>query len=237
MNILTTDFHTHILPKIDDGSNSVEDSLEMLRKEQADGVHTVLLTPHFYPQEMYPETFLENRQLSMEQLQRSFPKDADLPKLIPGAEIYYYTGISQWEQLDMLTLGDSKYVLIEMPFSTWSENIYAELKQIYFERGLTPIIAHVERYLSRFRMNRVLNRLLESPALLQMNCEYLTDKRTQRTALKLISSQKIHLIGSDCHSPQWRSPIMAQAREILLTNVDKQTLSFLANNEELIVKR
>ena len=131
----------------------------------------------------------------------------------------------------MLTLGDSEYILIEMPFVKWSEGFYAELRQIHNERKLKPIIAHVERYLNRFSMNRVLNRLLDIPVSLQMNGEYLLDKHTQHTALKLISAQKVHFIGSDCHSPQWRSPNMALARDFLMENVDAETLSFMVDNE------
>jgi len=234
MNILTTDFHTHILPGIDDGSQSVEDSLAMLHKEQSDGVDTILLTPHFYPQQMYPDFFLEGREFAMKQLCNALPKNQKTPLLILGAEVQYCSGMSQWQQLDLLTIGDSKFILIEMPFTKWTESVYTELSRICFERKLTPIIAHIERYLSRFNTNRILNKLSRIPVLIQMNCEYLTNKHTQQLALKLIAEQKVHLIGSDCHSSAWRTPIMAQAREILLAKADQKTLSFLANNENLI---
>lgn len=237
MNILTIDFHTHILPDMDDGSNSVEESVAMLCKEHSDGVNTVLLTPHFHAQQMYPETFLKVRESALEQLRTALPKDQKLPELIAGAEVQYCPGMSQWEQLDSLAIGDIKYILIEMPFTKWSDNMYDELKHICYHRGLTPIIAHIERYLTRFNTKRTLNRLLSIPVLLQMNCEFLANKRTQRTALTLITEQKIHLIGSDCHSSTWRSPIMAQAREVLLSNADAQTLSFLEANERMVIQR
>lgn len=234
--ILTTDFHTHILPGIDDGSQSVDDSVEMLRKEQADGVNTVVLTPHFYPQQMYPVTFIEKRQQAMEQLLGALSSHTSTLRFIPGAEVLFCPGMSQWDQLDLLTLGGSKYILIEMPFDKWSDSAYVELKQIQSERGLTPILAHIERYLPAFGINRFINRLNALPVLLQSNCEFLTDKRTQRMALKLICEQKIQLIGSDCHSPNWRSPVMAQAREILLNNADKQTLLFLEKMESFVIQ-
>lgn len=237
MDILTTDFHTHILPGIDDGSQSVDDSIAMLLKEQSDGVDTILLTPHFYPQTMFPDTFLEKRQIAMDQLRSALPQDRKMPHLIPSAEVQYCPGMSQWEQLNSLAIGDSKHILIEMPYTKWSENTYAELKRIRIECDLTPIIAHVERYLTRYNMNRVLNRLLSIPVLLQMNCEYLTDIRTQRTALKLISAHKIHLIGSDCHSSNWRSPTMAQARDVLLANADEQTLLFMSQMQRMVIHR
>ena len=234
--ILSTDFHTHILPCIDDGSQSVEHSLEMIRKEQSDGISTILLTPHFYPQQMYPESFLEKRQNAMNQLLSAIPTDMDMPQFILGAEVLFCPGMCQWEQLDALTLGKTKYILIEMPFTKWTDSTFAELKQIHSKRGLTPILAHIERYLPSFAVNRFFNRLAALPVLLQSNCEFLTDKRTQRMALKLINEQKIHLIGSDCHSPTWRSPTMAQARDVLLSKANKQALAFLEKTENAIIQ-
>ena len=237
MNILTTDFHTHILPGIDDGSQSVEDAAEMLHKEQLDGVSTIIMTPHFYPHMMYPESFLENRKFAIEKLRDSWPDDSEMPDIILGAEVQFCPGMSQWEQLDALTIGDTGYILIEMPFVKWNKSVYDELEKIYFNRGLTPIIAHIERYFGFFNMRKVLNKLFKIPVMLQMNCEFITDKRTQRVALRLIAEQKIHFIGSDCHRPGWRAPIMAEARNVLLDNLDQQALSFLANNESIVVQK
>lgn len=233
--ILTTDFHTHILPGIDDGSQSLEESVEMIRKEQADGVDRIILTPHFYPQQMYPDAFIEKRQQAMDQLLGAFPADTDIPQLILGAEILFYPGISQWEQLNALTIGETKYILIEMPFRKWADSDYAELKLIHDERGLTPILAHIERYLPSVFVNKFINRITALPVLLQSNCDFITNKHTQHLALKLIRTKAIHLIGSDCHGSTWRSPTMAQAREILLNNMDKHVISYLSNTENLFL--
>lgn len=235
--ILTTDFHTHILPGIDDGSQSPKDSIRMIEKECADGVNTILLTPHFYPQHMYPTSFLECRQQAMERLSCTLPTDMVTPQFILGAEVLFCPGMSQWEELDMLTLGKSQYILIEMPFNKWSDSAFTELKQIRNERGLTPILAHIERYLPSFGTKRFINRLSALPVLLQSNCEFLTDKHTQRIALTLIKEKKIHLIGSDCHSSTWRAPIIAQAREVLMNNLDKQILAFLKNTENSVIQK
>ncbi len=233
--ILTTDFHTHILPEVDDGSQSLADSIEMIRKEQADGIKTILLTPHFYPQQMFPASFLEKRQQAMDRLRSALSADTNVPQFILGAEVMFCPGMSQWDQLDALTLEKTQYILIEMPFDKWTDSTYAELNRIKEDRGLIPIIAHIERYLPNFATGRFLSRLSALPVLLQSNCEFLTDKRTQRKALSLIKAQRIHLIGSDCHSPTWRPPSMVQARDILINNADEQTLSFLKNTEKMVV--
>ena len=232
--ILTTDFHTHILPGIDDGCQSVQDSVKLIQCELKDGIENIFLTPHFYPQQMFPSSFLENRNQAMEQLLASFPSDAQLPNLILGAEVLYCPGMSQWEQLDSLTLGNSNYILIEMPFDRWSDNTFLELKRIC-KRGLTPILAHIERSIPVLGAARFINCLHALPVLLQSNCEFFTDKRTQRTALKLLAEKKIHIIGSDCHRPNWRSPNMSQAKEIILNNIDHETRLHLKQSENLIL--
>lgn len=235
--ILTSDFHTHILPGIDDGCQSIDDSVEMIRKEQTDGIETVFLTPHFYPQQMYPDSFLDNRQQAMEQLLDKFDPNSAKPRFILGAEVLFCPGMSQWDQLDALTLGETKYILIEIPFDKWSDSVYAELTRMYVERELTPVLAHIERYIPRLFTNHFMKHLASLPILLQSNCAFLTEKNTQRLALKLIKEKRIHLIGSDCHGPVWRPPNMAQAREILLNNLDQDTITFLKNSENLILQR
>ena len=103
------DFHTHILPKIDDGSKSVEESLAMLRSEWEQGIQEVVLTPHFYPQMDDPREFLARRQASFERLQAAMGEEA-LPKLRLGAEVYFYYGMSNSEILKELVISyDNEY--------------------------------------------------------------------------------------------------------------------------------
>ena len=172
----------------------------------------------------------------MERLIAALPTDVTLPKFVLGAEVLYCPGMSQWEQLDVLTLGDSNFILIEMPFGKWSDNTFLELKRIH-KRGLTPILAHIERSIPVWGAKRFIKCLHALPVLLQSNCEYFTDKHTQRTALKLLAEKKIHLIGSDCHRPDWRSTNMAQVREIILNNADNDTILHLKQSENLVFSK
>ena len=84
------DFHTHILPGMDDGCKSVAERLWMLRQEQQQGVGTVVLTPHYYPWENSPEEFLARRSRAWENLRQQLPEDA--PQLFLGAEVHYFEG-------------------------------------------------------------------------------------------------------------------------------------------------
>ena len=123
------DFHSHILPYVDDGSKDVQMSLDMLQKQREHGVDHVMLTPHFYPEHDTPEHFLAARSEAFARLQEACARQNDLPQLYLGAEVAYFRGISECEELHKLCLHDTKYVLVELPMTRWEGQIYEELKK------------------------------------------------------------------------------------------------------------
>lgn len=210
------DFHTHILPKLDDGSKSSEESLAMLRAEWEQGVKEVVLTPHFYPQMDDPYKFLERRQASYERLQEVMG-DEPLPKIRLGAEVYYYHGMSNSNILQDLVISGTKCILVEMPASPWTERMYMELADIYNKQGLVPVIAHIDRYIRPFRTYDIPQKLALLPVLVQASGDFFTKKSTRRLAMKLLKEDKIHLLGSDCHNMTTRPPALNKAQEAILS--------------------
>ena len=207
------DFHSHILPGIDDGSKSVEESLELLRMEKAQGIGCVVATPHFYPNYDSPGDFLARRNRSEKQLREAMAKKDGLPDVIVGAEVYFFWGMSQSEQLPELTIGESKCILIEMPPAPWSEEIYRELENIWEKWGITPIVAHIDRYIRPFRTYGIPNRLSRLPVLVQANAEFFLEKATAGMALRMLKKDQIQLLGSDCHNLTSRKPNLGAALE------------------------
>ena len=207
------DFHSHILPGIDDGSKSVEESLELLRMEKAQGIGCVVATPHFYPNYDSPGDFLARRNRSEKQLREAMAKEDGLPKVIVGAEVYFFRGMSQSEQLPELTIGESKCILIEMPPAPWSEEIYRELENIWEKWGITPIVAHIDRYIRPFRTYGIPKRLSRLPVLVQANAEFFLEKATTGMALRMLKKDQIQLLGSDCHNLTSRKPNLGAALE------------------------
>ena len=207
------DFHSHILPGIDDGSKSVEESLELLRMEKAQGIGCVVATPHFYPNYDSPGDFLARRNRSEKQLRGAMAKEDGLPKVIVGAEVYFFRGMSQSEQLPELTIGESKCILIEMPPAPWSEEIYRELENIWEKWGITPIVAHIDRYIRPFRTHGIPKRLSRLPVLVQANAEFFLEKATAGMALRMLKKDQIQLLGSDCHNLTSRKPNLGAALE------------------------
>ena len=212
------DFHTHILPKIDDGSKSTEESLAMLRAEWDHGVEEVILTPHFYPQTDDPHEFLERRQASFERLQEVMG-DESLPKLRLGAEVYFYHGMSNSEILKKFAISGTRCILVEMPSSPWTERMYMELADIYNKLDLIPIVAHIDRYIRPFHTYNIPKNLSLLPVLVQASGSFFTTKRTRRLAMKLLKDDKIHLLGSDAHNLTSRPPDLDRAKNVIVKDL------------------
>lgn len=202
------DIHSHVLPGIDDGSKNVEESLAMLRSSARQGIGCVAATPHFYPMENSPERFLERREAAAERLRAAW--EPGLPKLLLGAEVYYFTGISQAKELDALCLGGT-LLLLEMPFCPWTERMAAETIALREQRGLNVVLAHIERYF-RWQSKWLWAELLDRGLLMQCNADFFLDWRTKRKARKMLSEGGIHLLGSDAHNMTSRPPRMGAAR-------------------------
>ena len=229
------DFHSHILPGVDDGSRSVEESLEMLRTEARQGIDTVVATPHFYANHDTPERFLRRRAAAWEMLQTAMAQEAGLPKVIPGAEVYYFSGISDSDQLHRLTTGQKRYIMLEMPTVPWTQNMYQEMENIYTKHGITPIIAHIDRYISPLRHRQILDRLEELPVLVQANSDFFLRPMTAPLALRMLKEKRIHLLGSDCHNCSTRKPELGRAIEKIEKHLGASALEHLRFYEETVL--
>ena len=206
------DFHSHILPGIDDGSASVEESLELLRMLADQGVYTVVATPHFYPDRMSASDFLRRRNAAYEKLcERDL---SGLPEIILGAEVKYYDSIRRLSELEQLCAGDSRVLLLEMPFEKWSEMTLKEVETLSRSGRVTVVLAHIDRYLA-FQSSEVWSRLFESGVLAQANASFFTGRFTKRKALNMLASGMINVLGSDCHNLTTRKPLIGKASEII----------------------
>ncbi len=204
------DFHTHILPKIDDGSPDTETSVKMLKSLYEQGINKVALTPHFYITRDNLTDFLRRRDKSVSAL-RDAVKDMDnIPKAVLGAEVLLFPEISGMDNLSRLCLEGTNYMLIEMPFAKWSNVTYDTLGKLR-ANGILPIIAHIERYMKIQKDKGMIYYLMDLGCIIQANGSYFTSAMTRRKATKLLLSECIHLIGSDCHDLKMRKPNTGEA--------------------------
>lgn len=197
-----TDLHTHILPGMDDGAPDVATSLAMLRSQRRQGVDTVVLTPHFYRMDESVGRFLSRRQASFDALQASLFDTA--PRLILGAEVAWYRAILEEPRIPELCIGDSKCLLLEMPLQPWSESLLEQVYQLAGVMGVTPILAHVERYLHLQKRNQI-DILQEMGIPMQLSAGVF-QKMLLRVKWRRLLSSGTWFIGSDCHNTTTRPP-------------------------------
>lgn len=215
---MITDFHTHILPGVDDGSRNVEMSVAMLQKMAEQGITRVVATPHFYAHRDTPNRFLARRARAEAALRQEMANHTDLPEIIVGAEVYYFPGMSNSDMLPAMTINGTNYILIEMHDSPWNESMYRELENIRIRQGLNPIIAHVDRYITPLRQHGIPDRLQSMDVCVQANAEFFLDWRTNRLAMQLMEAGYIHLLGSDCHNMKRRAPNL----ELAVSKIQKK---------------
>lgn len=222
MSVPVIDFHCHILPGIDDGSKDLAMTREMLRTAAEQGTDIMVATPHFYPTNTTPDQFLQRRAEAVEQLKQL--EEQDLPKIYIGAEVAFFHGISRMEQLEALCIEGTKLLLLEMPFGTWSQETLREVERIC-TRGVTPIIAHLDRYLTFHKHHKaVLEELTELPLYVQINVESLQMWRVRGTICKLFAANRAHLLGSDCHNITSRPAGLMQGRAFLQHKLGEEML-------------
>lgn len=232
--MVLADFHTHILPGIDDGSRSVEQSIAMLRRQAELGVQQVIATPHFYADCQAIDEFLKKRREAEQALRKEMEGLSDLPQLYVGAEVSFFEGISHFDRLPELAITGTRCVMIEMPMCRWSQRNLEELVEIRQNFKLTPIIAHLERYLALPGGRKLPDRLTELPVFVQVNAGFFERRRNRRTAMKMLWFDQIHLIGSDCHNLEDRAPNLGIAYEAI-RKADPDLLLRIQKQQELVL--
>ncbi len=206
------DFHSHMLCGIDDGSSSVEQSISMIRESALQGAEHIVLSPHFYAKRDDPRSFLKRRMKRFELLCESLPDVC--PKLHLGAEVAYFEGMTQVEELKQFRIGSSKCILVEMPFNAWTDRILSEIISLNRMRDFHVILAHIERYMSFVSMKNI-NELVRNGIVLQSNAEFFSGFLSRRKALKLLNDGYIGVIGSDAHNMSDRPPNVGKALEYI----------------------
>ena len=216
------DWHTHILPGMDDGSHDVAESISMINMQVSQGVHTVIATPHFYANDETVDSFLGRRKKALELLRAELPEGPAEIRL--GAEDRYYQGISRMADLKALRIEGSKLLLLEMPMTGWTEYMVRELIELSGKSSIRIVLAHIERYLS-LQKQAVWERIYDSGILMQVNASFFTTLASKRKAISLLRKGKIHFVGSDCHNMTSRSPQIGKAFEIIQKKLGDNYLS------------
>ena len=189
----TVDFHTHILPRCDHGSRSIGMSLAQWELLTRAGFSAVVATPHFYAhEEASVASFLERRDAAAEAL---LAETHGGPRLYLGAEVLVFPGLETLPDLHRLCIGGGDILLLELPLGGWSKE-HLETVAAIAEQGITPLIAHIDRY-----PIASLDMLYDYPALLfQVNVGSLTGLgRKARYFRRMLRAGVVAALGSDLH--------------------------------------
>ena len=216
-----TDFHSHILPGIDDGAQDEKMSTRMLIMSSRQGVDKIFATPHLYPESDSITAFLQSRSDAYRRLDthlrsiKNVNPDITFPEIIPGCELYYFSHMGQSESLKHLCLGDTPLLLIEMPMEKWSDAELDDIEDIGKNSHLIPVIAHLDRYMRVMGDFELYKRVIGRKLLVQVNASFFTAPECKDVYPKLIENDLIHFIGSDCHNDTNRIPNMKDAFDAL----------------------
>lgn len=226
------DLHSHILPSVDDGSKNPQMSREMLSAMHRQGIKTVVATPHFYASKDKPEDFLHRRAAAFAQLELD---TEETPRILLGAEVAYFDAMSGSQVLESLQIGDTGLLLVEMPFDAWTQRIIEEILQISVRTGLTPVLAHVDRYRQSNQLPKYCDELLRQGVLFQCNADAFLPLWRRHWALQMLQQGKIHFLGSDAHNLTDRAPNLDQAAEVITRKLGKEILEEMtAFSKELL---
>lgn len=228
------DLHCHILPGLDDGSGSFEESLEMARVAANQGVRAIVATPHC----------VEDRTREVRsgvKMLRELLQEAHIPlELYSGMEIFgTYDTARCLRRNKLLTLNDSRYPLIEFHFHTDGEEETDILEDV-IDAGYTPLVAHPERYNCICANPELANHWKDMGCLFQINRGSLLGRfgpKAQQMGMELVYRGFATVVATDAHSPVVRTPRMKDVYQLLAREISPLAAeALLRRNPESILK-
>jgi len=219
------DLHCHILPGIDDGPESLRESIAMCRMAVADGISKVVCSPHHMVGK-----YDNNREKiirSVRELQISIDSEHIPLTVCPGCEIRLDLNlVEKITSGDLMTVNDSgRYIILELPGEALPQNIEEIIFSLIFA-GFIPIIAHPERNEAIRRTPEILSGLIQMGSLAQLTTSSLTGRfgrSIERFSIFLLEHNLVHMLVTDAHSSRWRRPLLSRGLKRLKEIVGEQT--------------
>lgn len=231
------DIHSHILPGVDDGAKSEEDSLQMAHQALEQGVHTMIATPHHRTSSFdnTKDTILMHTEILNELF-----KSHDIPlTLLPGQETRINGDfLTDLEAGNILCLNNTDYVFVELPFDhvpLYTESMLYDIQM----KGYKPIIVHPERNRELREQPDKLYELVRKGALTQVTTSSLLGwfgKDVARFTREIIEHHLTHFIATDAHNITSRPINLAEAYEFIQEEIGPNTYYTFLENAEFLVK-
>lgn len=231
------DIHTHILPGIDDGAGSLEESLALAEQAARSGIRTVLATPHHYARGFYSSS--EQIRSETARLNDELEKRNIQLKVLTGQEVRVYDSLLEdLEAGQLSTLASSPYLLVEFP----SSNVPKHVEELFHELRLldvTPIIAHPERNRELAGNTAKLAQLVEAGALAQLTSSSICGtmgRKLQKLSLDLCKNGFVHFIASDAHHAVKRPFDLKEGYEAVEKHLGQAFVDYYQLNAERLIR-
>ncbi len=230
------DFHTHIIPNIDDGSRSVEETFNLIKEAKEAGFEGIILTSHYI--ENYYETDAPERDVWVKAISDSLKAKGIETNLYLGNEIYISANI-----MDLLinrkasTINNTSYVLFEMPLNAEPMNLYDVIYSLQ-ENKLVPVLAHPERYSFVQKEPELIYDLIQKGVLMQANYGSILGQYGENAKMivkKFLENDMIHFLGSDVHRQNSIYKKIPQALEEIRKIIGEEKLEKLTTTNPKLV--
>ena len=232
------DIHSHILPGLDDGPRTLDESLKMCGLYVAEGVSTVVATPHMCdPRFDVSAEAVRSRVRSLSEACRRLGLNLEI---LPGGDVRLEPELlDAIDRNEVLTIADAgKYLLLELPLQT-APRIKGLISQLSL-RGITPILSHPERNMELWRKPHRLAELVKAGCLVQITADSLFGMfgpAAKQAAEWFLRRRLVHLVASDAHSPAERRPQLRRAAHLLTSMVGEEVaIELLQGNPAAILR-
>ncbi|SFB04622.1 MULTISPECIES: tyrosine-protein phosphatase [unclassified Bacillus (in: firmicutes)] len=231
------DLHCHILPGVDDGPETLADSLAMAKMATQEGIHTIVATPHHLNSTYTnPRWSILNK---VEELNNALKQENIDITILPGQETRIYGEMIQGiNEDDILTVASSPYVLVEFP----SNSVPRYTEQLFFDlqlKGFIPVIVHPERNQELIENPDILYQLVKKGALTQVTAASIAGafgKKIKNFSLQLVEANLTHFIASDAHNVSNRSFKLKEAYSIIRSKYGSDVEFMFKENAALIIE-
>lgn len=228
------DIHSHIIPGIDDGSNNMEMTLEMLKNAEKEGIKEIVATPHYLLE--YGEAKIEEVKNHVKKINAILEKEKINVRVYSGQEVYFTEKIIEdYIEGNIGTINDSRYMLIELPMQRFDENTFDLIYELQV-RDIVPIIAHPERYKFFIENPSFINNFINEGYLFQVNAGSVEGKfgeNVKKTANMFLENNIYSFMGSDAHNIRNRNTGLENAITLLKQN---KVIDIFEDSSEKVLK-
>ncbi len=228
------DIHTHILPAVDDGAKTKEEAILLLEQEKANGVDSVICTPHFYTDYNDFDEYAKTVNHAFLKFSSEI-EHLDLPKVYLGYEVAYFLNMHCSADIEKCTLGNSNYLLLELPFTIpLSATMLNDIEKLANDVGFSVIIAHIERYSHDKLYKKLLALVKNNTVLAQINAESFFADNHKKCISKLLKANLVSFVSSDAHSTERRPVRITRTLNEIKVKYPKAYDRIISSTEELL---